>query len=211
MPTLTIQPSDIDTYLNSGDPPGNYGGVTYLKVYAQADEISRSILKFDFSALPDGAFISAATLSLYYYSNNALDPVGRIYWAYEVVQTEFVELEATWNRYKIDNNWTAPGGDYTITNGASIVMPAGYGWVSWNVLALVQHFQSVHAEIAYLLIKDETEAANREARFYSNNYVDDTTLCPKLIIAYALEAITADKWFTEMNQPCKGKLEVIGY
>ncbi len=150
---------------------------------------SRSLLKFDFSALPTDAVISAATLELYYYLYSASDPVGRTYWVYELTQTGWVRTEATWNSYKTGSAWVAVGGDYTVTNGASLVVPASYGWMSWNVLALVQHFQSTHAEVAHFLIKDGTEGASPTeidylTRLYSYLYTVDPTLCPKLVITY---------------------------
>ena len=185
MAILTIQPSNIDTILDSGNPTINYGNNTYITLYNAG--LWRPILRFDFSALPTGSVISAAVLSLYYWYNDGggYDPVGRTFWAYELTQTAWVELEATWNIYKTGSNWTAAGGDYTTTSGASITMPGSYpAWIDWNVLTLVQHFQSNHSNIANFLIRDETESGGANAYFYSSEYTVNTTLCPKLIITY---------------------------
>ena len=184
---LTIQPSDMDNYLSKGVPDTNYGSGIHIYVRSLTNADYRMILKFDFSALPDGAVISAATLSIYY-NYTSTDPVGRTYWAYEITQTGWTELGSTWNKYDGTNNWDTAGGDYTTGNGASIVMPAGYGWVDWNVLALVQHFQSAHAKIANFLIRDniENSSGGQMARFWSNNYTSDLSLRPKLVITYAI-------------------------
>jgi len=188
MSILTIQPSDIDALIQQSGPNTNSGANAYLLIYPNVDDIIRSILKFDFSALPAGAIISAATLSLYFIGNFVNSPDGRTYWAYELTQTGWVELEATWNSYKTGSVWAAAGGDYITDNGASVVMPTQGHWVDWNVLALVQHFQSAHAKIAHFLIRDGTEGVEVQKGAYlcSNNYTTDPTLCPKLVITYTL-------------------------
>ncbi|GAH07096.1 unnamed protein product, partial [marine sediment metagenome] len=109
-------------------------------------------------------------------------------WAYKLTRTDWVELEATWNIYKTASNWTAPGGDYVTSSpvGGSIVFPAGFGWMTWNVLAIVQdaYGGSIPAEF---LVKFETEglaSGGSQPAFHSKNFTDDTDLQPKLVIDY---------------------------
>ena len=113
MAILTIQPSNIDTYLYEGNKGTNFGLLTYVEVriYNDGEQVktSRPILKFDFSALPANATITAATLNLYFYAYTNYNAAGRTYWAYELTQTEWVEAEATWNSYKTGSNWTTAG------------------------------------------------------------------------------------------------------
>jgi len=187
--TLTIQPSNIDAYISEGAPNTNYGTTEYLIVYPGGG-IDRSLLKFDFTSLPTGATITTATLNLYYYAATG-NPTGRTVWAYELTTTGWTEAGVTWNKYDGTNAWSAAGGDYTTTNGASLVCPASYGWMSWNVLALAQHFQSTHGEVAHFLMKDGTEdGAGAGPDFSSNNY-GTSSLRPKLIITYTAPPPTA--------------------
>ena len=182
MSTLTIQPSNKDTYIKVSQPDANNGDNINLFLYSGSDYDRRLVLSFDFSALPAGASISAATLNLYVHTVAA---TNRTYWAYELTRTDWVEMEATWNKYKSGGNWTTAGGDYTTTDGASAVVPAASNWMTWDVLDLVQHFQSTHAEVANFLVRDGTEGGtNYASYFHSNNYTTDTTLCPKLAITY---------------------------
>lgn len=182
MATLTIQPSDIDTFLDQLSPNSNRGTYNYISVQSDATNLARSVLKFDFSALPAGATISAATLSLYAYNAGS---AGRTYWTYELTQTDWVETEATWNSYKTGSAWAAAGGDYTTTDGASAVVPSDDNWMNWNVLTLVQHFQSAHAEVAHFLIRDNVEGSGGGfCLFYSRKYPTDTSLRPKLVVTY---------------------------
>jgi len=182
---LTIQPADADAYLFQQTPDTNYGTNAEIAVLDYNTLMSHSLLRFDFSTLPVGAIITAAELDLYYYMLEAGDPVGRTYWAHELTQPAWTELGTTWNKYDGTNAWAIAGGDYITTNGASVVMPASFGWVSWNVLNLVKHFQSVHSSIANFLIKDGTEENSQTgAGFASRNYATDYTLRPKLKITY---------------------------
>ncbi len=186
MSILTIQPSNIDNFLNYADQSTNYGTELELHVGDRLGVYTqRSLLKFDFSALPDGAVISAAALGLNYWFSDG-DPVGETYWAYRLTQIAWTEIGSTWAKYDGYNYWATGGGDYTATDGASITMPASYGWVSWNVLAQVQYAQLNVSKVAHFLIKSGTAGSyDTQGRFHSNNYTTDTTLCPKLVITYA--------------------------
>jgi hypothetical protein len=186
-PTYTFQPSNADNYLECHTPNTNNGSATYLIVTSwnwPPLYTRRPILKFDMSSqISSGATINSATLSLYYY-NNSGDPVGRTYWAYRITQTAWTELGSTWNKYDGTNSWTNPGGDYTTTDGASVTMPASFGWVSWNVKAQVQTAVDSVGSVAHFLIRDndETSSSPYQAYFYSNNYTSDPSKCPKLYV-----------------------------
>jgi hypothetical protein len=194
---LTIQPCDIDNYLSLGAPDTNNGASTRVYVNVQSNSISRTLLKFDFSALPDGVTISAATLSLYQDSTSA---EGKTFCIYELTQTGWTELKSTWNAaYDADLDgvedsgdifWATAGGDYTTNNGASQTVPAVNNWMVWDVLALVEHFQSAHGKVAHFLLRDETENQSEtfEARFISRSYTTDTSLRPKLVVTYTVAA-----------------------
>ncbi len=188
---LTVQPSGKDNWLYEGAATSNFGTSVDIQVNnTPAGYVQRSILEFAINwgtDIPAGATITSATLNLYYYNHGANDPAGRTYWAYRLTRTDWVEIQSTWNIYKTGSNWTAPGGDYTATDGASLAVPAGYGWMAWNVLAQVQYAQTNTVNVEFL-VKDGTEddATQYYALFHSNNYVVDTSLCPKLVIAYTI-------------------------
>jgi len=188
---LTVQPSSKDNFLRQHSPDTNYGAYTYLELRDGAPPLlSRSPLEFDISGLPAGVSIISATLSLNYYLKASTDPVGKTVWAYKLTRTDWVELESTWNIYKTGSNWTAGGGDYVTSNpsGGSTAIPAGYGWMSWNVLAIIQDAYA-NSKSAEFLVKFETEGLATgfsRAYFYSKEYTDDTSLCPKLIIEYTV-------------------------
>jgi len=189
-PPLIIQPSIKDTMIWAELPTNNFGAYVYFYVFIndQYQYVRRCLVQFDFTSLPEGAIITAAHLELYYYAAYGSDPVGRKYWAYELVRPDWVEMEATWNIYKTGSVWTTPGGDYTTEKGSSIIMPASPGvWVSWDVLELVQHFQSAHGKIANFLLRDNNETSyNVGGTFRTREYTTDLSKRPKLVLEYSL-------------------------
>jgi hypothetical protein len=190
MATLTIQGTNtIDNYASqhSALQNSNWGAEDALGIISSDIPANNHIyIQFDFSALPAGSTITAAVLSIYFKDTGSPDPVGRTYWAYELTQTAWTEMQSTWIHYDTDNHWATAGGDYTTTDGASCVVPASASWMTWNVLALCQHFQSSHSKIANFLLRDGTEgtAGNPVAYFWSREYSEDTSLRPKLVITY---------------------------
>lgn len=189
-PTLTIQPSAKDTYLAEPSPTSNYGADEYLYLADSIGYTRRPILEFDISELPVGATLTSAVLQLYYYTYSGDNPTGKTVWAYKLTRTDWVELEATWNIYKTGSNWTTSGGDYVTSgpSGGSTTFPAGYDWLAWSVLDIVQdaYDGSVAAEF---LVKFETEqlaSGWSGLSFRSTDYTTDPTKQPKLVIDYAV-------------------------
>ena len=148
MATLTIQPENTSTHIYEALPTTNYSE-TWVYVRPTTDKNARTLLVFDFSALPAGATITNATLSLYQYLNDTM--AGRTLDACRLTQTGWVATQATWNIYSTDNNWTSAGGDFTTTDKASATVPVGVDtWVDFDVTTLAQWFQTNTSEVANL-------------------------------------------------------------
>ena len=197
-PTLTIQPPAKDSHLRADGPDNIYGGQTYINLNDRGtpDETWRGILEFDISELPAGATLNSANLQLYYYEYTGapyVDPSGKTVWAYKLTRIDWAELQATWNNYKSATPWTSAGGDYVTSDpaGGSTVFPADYGWMTWNVLAIVQ--DAFDSEVsAEFLVKLETEGLGADysiAKFHSKEYTTDPDLQPKLVIDYTVPAV----------------------
>ncbi len=188
MTTLTIQPSGSDTRLYEGLPDTEYGTIAYMTIGdIGVGKLMRSILKFDFSALPADVVITSATLSIYYYTTEAGTPEGRTYDAKRITQTAWVEAEANWNDYNTGNAWAAGGGDFTETLKASTVVPAVSNWIDFDVIGQVDYANRLVSKVAHFIVMDsvDDDGENR-SRFYTNNEVTQTTLRPKLVIEYYL-------------------------
>ena len=189
MSTLTRQPSDIDTRLVKYYPDTNYGTETSFWVFAYGsnNNVQRPIIKFDCTAIPAGAVIVSATLSLY--TKTITGSAGRTYWAYKLTQANWTETGATWNKYDGTNTWTTAGGDFVTSNpaGGSDVVPSSVGWMDFSVQAIVQDAVN-NSRIVHFLVKDadETATSGIGTEFYSKEEATETTLRPKLYIEYSV-------------------------
>ncbi len=89
------------------------------------------------------------------------------------------------------NLWQTAGGDFVTTNpsGGSAVVPAAFGWMSWNVLAIVEDALAAGATTVEMLLKDGTETTSTaygldcRSREYGN-----ATFRPKLVLTYGTPA-----------------------
>jgi len=156
----------------------NYGGRT--EVLVTSKDIRRPILRTNFgSNIPTSSNVSSATLYLYYYSGSTgvKDPVGLTYYVDRLTETDWVEGTSNgvietgavdWFHRQHDTlSWTAEGGTYITTGEGSGTVPAAYGWMQFNVTALVQYAitNGVNAE---WLIRDPSTGTNFNANFYSS-------------------------------------------
>jgi hypothetical protein len=185
---VIIQPSGADTFLYLSDPTGNFGTNVSLTVSTtNVGTTKRRILARFVHGVPVGQNIISSSLGLYYFYwyTGMSNPSGKTVFAYKLSRTDWVENQATWNRYKTNTDWTTAGGDYVTSDpaGGSTMFPAGYGWMAWDVLAITQDAYT-NGNAVELLLKLNLENEHCLASFHSNNYVTDTTLCPKLTIDY---------------------------
>ncbi len=125
-PTLVLQPDaadGLDTTVVSNNPTTNNGTQAWVRVGMFSNNVQRTLIKFDLTTLPDGAVLSAATLSLNLYDDDAIQgDTIRVYRQ----QRAWVETEATWNIYSTGNSWSTAGGfhadDCEQTDIGSIVL-----------------------------------------------------------------------------------------
>ncbi|AKG53245.1 hypothetical protein DGWBC_0566 [Dehalogenimonas sp. WBC-2] len=188
-----------DTYirqlvLGTAMDNNNYGGAVDLRVQSLIDDNQRILLKFAVDSLPAGQVISSATLRLYINTNITL--LGRIYGAYRVTSTDWVEGtadgavetgSASWNsRQDGSLAWASPGGDYTTDDGVTTNVPAGQDvWMEWTVTAQVQYAYDNSID-AHFLIKDSDETLVSAQYIYFNSRESaDSDFWPKLEVTYA--------------------------
>src|SRR3990172_4020184 len=113
MTTLTLQPSQIDSYVSGGidgSPDTNFGSATFLRLGMSIEDYStyRAFIKFDLSTLPDNATISSAKMSLFLQANE-IGGYARTYRVYRQKRA-WTEAGVTWNKYDGTNAWQSAGG-----------------------------------------------------------------------------------------------------
>lgn len=203
--TYTAQPSTKDNFVNSADSDANWGVTIRGSINGASTHKYRILQTFDVSGYTAGsAAITSAKLNLYYYAYGLNDPKGKSVDVYKQTRSDWTEGTqdgttgvSSWDQYKASTAWTTAGGDYVTSNpvGGNTSMPASYGWVEWDITAIVKDAIDNNSSIVNLLVKynNENEAAYPdgyfEADFYSSEYTTDTTKCPKLVITSAKRRI----------------------
>jgi len=183
--SLVVQPDTADILLMKSDPDTSFHNLTYIAAARPSNfDLYHSLLKFNFSALTAGANISSAVLGLNYYADNGASPAGEQLDVRRITQTAWT-TGGTWNKYDGTHAWTTLGGDYTDTDGGSVLMPASFGVVNIDITNLIKYCQANTAKIANLLIKwhDETSVAS-----WISSKFDGLrgTITPILTIIYTL-------------------------
>ena len=188
MSNTTVQPATADTFISEAAKTTNYGSDSGLKVYANvpAGDYRRfSLLKFDFSSVvPAGATITLATLSLYAHVANGPEDLS----AYRLLNTDWVEGQATWNEYATGNGWITAGAldtsaDFTTDNAATCHVVNNYpAWHNFDVTDQVQIAVDEVSRVAHFKVVDSQNQDYYYQYYRSSNYGGDT--CPKLYIEY---------------------------
>ncbi len=189
--TLEIQPMGADAFIRDGSSSDkNFGEKGYVIVkHAITGYQRRGVFGFDFSMLADSARITSAYLDLYYFDKSfGNDPRGEKLEVNRVLETGIIEQEVTWDDYKSLRAWDTAGGDYTVTDRATAMMPNDYGWVQWRVTEQAKYAQANTYGIMHLLLKFASETApNAAARFYTKDFAIDSSKHPRLIINYTTD------------------------
>ena len=203
--TLTIQPDAAagkDTFLHSASATTNFSTNANLAIGEESPTVAeayRSLITFDLSGIPAGAVLTAATLSLW--EHTAVAAAGApASWAVELrkVLVNWVEAEATWNKYSTaGGNWGTAGCSNATDRGATVLATttldgtAANDFVSWSGPGLMAFFQAVvdgAANYGLLLSAPTAEMLGTTPRayssFYSSAYATDAAKRPKLVLEH---------------------------
>jgi hypothetical protein len=195
-----IQPGPADgkatfVMFQSGKPGdcANWGRYARLHVGANVLSVRRGLVQFDLSAVPTGARIASATLSLYHpdtLRGSGVVEVHRVTtaWPEGTGVNTCTGDGATWT-----SPWAAAGGDFDPSVVSSLAKSAGDAptWDSWDVTSVVRGWVSHAQPNDGLLLKlaDErsspcTTVTNCNYWAYATDDWPDATLRPKLTITY---------------------------
>jgi hypothetical protein len=188
-PTLTIQGSGADTWINGYAATTNYGSGTYIQPYYNSvtSYRGRALVNMSLSEVPTGALINSADFSIYYYEYDTYSPEGDTYYVYKVRRSDWVDSEATHNIYKTGSDWGTAGctnttSDIDTSVSSSATWRTGYGWQTFDVQDIVEDAISNSVNFN---VRISTETAGIP-HAYSKEYATDTTKRPKLVINYTV-------------------------
>ncbi|MCP5093087.1 MAG: DNRLRE domain-containing protein, partial [Gammaproteobacteria bacterium] len=134
---LQLQPDAADgedAEIFEQSPNSNYGSSAETWVSSAASDTTRSLLRFNMGALPTGARIQSANLSLKRWTGSGSDqPVSA-----HRIRNSWSEDSVTWNKRESGTNWDTAGGDFD--NRAVSTTPVGPAndRYTWNITPLVQ-------------------------------------------------------------------------
>jgi len=129
--TITLNPTG-NARIRSSVATTNYQDV-FIGELNSAASIQRSFLTFNFSSIPNGAFILSATLRLRVMGDYAsTDSYLNVY----RLLVDYVANQVTWNIRKTGTNWATAGGfsatDCELTEIGSVATSASESVGSWK-------------------------------------------------------------------------------
>lgn len=165
-----------DTMVRASSADTNYGDHEEIRTVMSGGSVDRaSLIRFDLSGIPTGSTVSNAVLQIYL-QNKSGDGNFHI----GTMNVDWAEMQATWNERLSGTSW--PGGT-AIPNASEFgTVPQGStnAWVSFTVTSAVQNWVDSSPNYGFLIWPDSTV----DDRFWSSDYVTDTSLRPKLTITY---------------------------
>ena len=133
----TFSPGPVeseDAEIWDQQPNDNFGDSSETWVSSASNDTTRTLLRFDMAAIPSGAKILEATLSLYHQSGSGTDqPVS----AHRIL-SPWSEDTVTWNSRESGTSWTTPGGDFDSTAIATTPVGPANERYEWSITPLAQ-------------------------------------------------------------------------
>ena len=166
-------------------PNNNYGDADETWVSSASSDTTRTLLRFNTGAIPSGARILEASLSLHRQSGAGADqPVSA-----HRITNGWKEDEVTWNERKTGKPWDVAGADFdNMPVATTPVGPANQRY-DWNITPLVQGWVDGSFENDGVALVAAIDGMPGE-RFDTSDHIDPTRR-PSLAVTYACECGSA--------------------
>jgi hypothetical protein len=188
---VVLQPDandGVDTFLSSAPfANANYGDTAFegvgLRQAIKSAVKSRMIVRCDVSAIPLGATILGATLTLFVASDQVA--AGAQFKAYRLTRADWTEFGATWNTYDGAQSWTTSGGDYSTQDSDSVTVGADVAQLEFEALAELTSDALANRDgfLHLLIVGPESGSAVNALYLYSSDAADPAVR-PTLEIDY---------------------------
>jgi immune inhibitor A len=173
--TTTFIPTD-DAYIAKGLPNNNYGGIPLM--YVGANDILRSLLKFDLVGIDPIFPVDSAVLRVYVNAYTGGGSAADLQ-AFRVM-TPWVEGTVTWK-----TPWSIVGGDYAepAAGSAAIVKTDVGTWKELDVTALVQQWTANPASNLGVILRLQNPTSYTTYRLATSEYWF-SQFRPQLVVTY---------------------------
>lgn len=178
-----------DTNIRSAFPKQTAPTETTLGVGLYKDtkqtNVIRSLLKFDVSAIPQGADVISADLNMWLASVSNATDIGV---SLHAINTPWTEYSASWMYADAGKLWANQGGDYnssqvaTTIVGALTTLDVNYKW-SLTPYMVEKWINNSDTNIGFLL-KSTSETSNTYKKFISGDDTVNTKQTPLLSVTY---------------------------
>ena len=198
--TVVLSPAMDNTIYQDNTNYSNGAGQNIFAGVTELGGIRRALLKFDLTAIPAGASITAVTLALYCNKTTSGNQATSIHkllssWgesssdaaANEGGGTPAANNDATWvSRFHAGSLWNAPGGDYTGTPSATATVggaSASYSWSSATMISDVRGWLADPASNHGWLLRGNESVSPSTKRFGSREN-SSAVQRPRLSVTY---------------------------
>jgi len=173
--TATFVPTD-DSYIAKGLPNNNYGGMPLM--YVGANDILRSLLKFDLAGIDPVFPVDSAVLRVYVNAYSGGGSPADLQ-AFRVM-TPWAEDTVTWKA-----PWSIAGGDYIApAAGSTAIVKTDVGtWKELDVTALVQQWTANPGSNLGLLLRLQNPTSYTIYRLATCEYWF-SQFTPQLVVTY---------------------------
>jgi hypothetical protein len=181
-----------DTYINSGQPAVNSATDSDIRTYTWPDNTAanRIIIKWDLSAIPPGATIQSATLSLYMYGTEGSGGDDNYDILVHRILNHNPSISAcTWNTFDGVKAWSggADGGGADLAQAEStIAVGKTAGYKTWSITQMLQDWVNNPATNFGLALSPDGSAASDSNRYFRSTEYSEPDQRPKLTVTYSL-------------------------
>ena len=220
---LAALADDVPVYFRDGTdvgvlsylPTSNLAASTTISVGARkvigggTESLWHMLLRFDISAIPADSVVSAASLTLTKISGVINE--SELFTLARLTQVDWTEAAATWNRRFAGNNWTTPGGTYTLALSDTKAVAASGDVTFDSVVDLCDHALDNTAGICdWIVFSDALVADTQWIEFASGDW-PTLFLRPALCVTFAAppaSTATTEAGSISVRPMASGRLEV---
>lgn len=172
-----------DTWIDSSKASANHGDEALLDVDKSTEQ--RALLSLPLDAVPDGAVLAAATVTMTLVANADTAGSARTLELHALTRS-FEELRASWTNWGKGGSrqWQSPGGDFGPAIAQAVVPASSTGKVTFDVTAAVTELFANQAVPLALIVVEVGPTVSAPSSLAFGSSEGDASAAPELVIQY---------------------------